>query len=72
MERFKTRLTLVTLFVQSTHRRAIEEIKDVTNCVRINGKQVQSIRFANDIALITESEYNILNTLSKIIHFIWK
>jgi len=34
---------------------AIEEMKEVTNGVRINGEVVHSIRFADDIALVTES-----------------
>jgi len=45
-------------------------MKEKTNCVRINGKQVHSIRFEDNIALVAEIEDNmnlILNTLSKII-----
>jgi len=34
----------------------IEEMKDVTNGVRINGEEVHSIRFADNITLVAESE----------------
>ncbi|KAL4100956.1 hypothetical protein QTP88_020980 [Uroleucon formosanum] len=50
-------------------KEAIEEIKEVTNSVRINGEEVHSIRFADDISLVAESEDNMnfmLNTLSRI------
>jgi len=49
---------------------AIEEMKEVTNGRRINGEEVHSIRFEDDIALVAESEDNMnlmLNTtLSKV------
>jgi predicted nucleotidyltransferase len=48
---------------------AIEEIKEVTNGVRINGEEVHSIQFSDDIALMAESEDNtnlILNTLPRV------
>jgi len=48
---------------------AIEEMKEVTNSVRTNGDKVHSIRFADDIALVTKSEGNMnlmLNTLSRV------
>jgi len=50
---------------------AIEEMKEVTNDVKINGEEEHSIRFADDIALVTESEGNMnlmLNTLSRVIY----
>jgi len=56
---------LFNLFIEEI----IKETKEKTNCVRINGKQVHSIRFADDIALVGESEDNMnlmLNTLSRI------
>jgi hypothetical protein len=48
---------------------AIEVMKEVTNDVRINGEEVHSIRFADDIALVTEIKGNMnlmLNTLSRV------
>jgi len=56
---------LFNLFIEET----IEEMKEVSNGVRINGKQVHSIRFADDINLVAESEDNMnlmLNTFSRI------
>jgi hypothetical protein len=56
---------LFNLFMEE----AIEEMKEVTNGVRINGEEVRSIRFAGEIALVTESEGNMnlmLNTLSRV------
>ncbi|VVC25180.1 Reverse transcriptase domain [Cinara cedri] len=54
---------LFNLFMEE----AIEEMKEVTNSVRINGEVVHSIRFADDIALVAESEDSMnlmLNILS--------
>ncbi|KAF0773595.1 Reverse transcriptase domain-containing protein [Aphis craccivora] len=56
---------LFNLFMEE----AIEEMKEVTNSVRTNGDKVHSIRFADDIALVTKSEGNMnlmLNTLSRV------
>jgi len=55
---------LFNLFMEEV----IEEMKEVTNGVRINGEEVHSIRFADDIALVAESEDNmnlLLNTFIK-------
>lgn len=46
---------LFNLFIEE----AIEEIKEVTNNVRINGKGVPRIRFTDNIALVAESEDNM-------------
>lgn len=47
----------------------IEDMKVVTNGVRINGEEVHNIRFTDDIALVAESENNMnlmLNRLSNV------
>lgn len=57
---------LFNLFIED----AIEEMKQQTKGVIINGQKVHSIRFAVDIALVAESpeEMNeMLNTLSNIL-----
>lgn len=56
---------LYNLFMEE----AIEEMKGVTNGVRINGEEVHSIKFADNIELVAESEDNMnlmLNTLSRV------
>ncbi|KAI5755057.1 hypothetical protein M8J77_013699 [Diaphorina citri] len=51
---------LFNLFIE----RAINEMKENTNGVKINGQNIHSIRFADDIALLAESEQDINQMLN--------
>lgn len=50
---------LFNIFIES----AIKQFKEKTKGVKVNGRQIHSIRFGDDIALIAENERNLSNML---------
>lgn len=50
---------LFSTFIEST----IKKFKSKTKGIKINGKQIHSIRFTNDIVIVAENERDLSNML---------
>ena len=53
---------LFNIFIES----AIKTFKERTKGVKVNGRQIHSMRFANDIAIVAESERDLSNMLTNL------
>lgn len=53
---------LFNIFIES----AIKQFKEKTKGVKVNGRQIHSIRFADDIALVAENERDLSNMLTNL------
>lgn len=56
----------VTFVVQYVYLKCTKQFKETTTGVKINGKLIHSIRFADDIALVAESEQDLSNMLTNV------